>query len=85
MKYRIAETFEGENFHEFRGSDAIRESFLHEMGVAHIAYYLVGGESTEVFSTKSYISRIRESFLPRKFPAIRYEVNLVRVLTPSSS
>ena len=25
-------TFEGENFHKFRGSDEIRESFLHENG-----------------------------------------------------
>ena len=42
------------------------------MGVAHFGYYPIGGESMKVLSTKSYISRIRESFLPRKFPAIRY-------------
>ena len=29
----------------------------------------------KVFSTKSYISRIRGSFLPRKFPAILYMVH----------
>ena len=33
-----------------------------------LAQYPVCGESTKVFSTKSYISAIRESFLPRKFP-----------------
>ena len=34
--YRIAETFEGENLHEFRDFSAIRESFLHEiLGMPH--------------------------------------------------
>ena len=30
--YRIAGTFKGENFCEFRGFVTIRESFLHEIG-----------------------------------------------------
>ena len=42
--------------------------------------YPVGGESTKVFSTKSYISLIRESFLPRKFPAVRYAFNIRNAL-----
>ena len=35
---------------------------------SHLSYE----RSTKVFSAKSYFSPIRESFLPRKFPAIRY-------------
>ena len=33
-------TFEGENFHEFRGFKATHESFLHEIWVCHTYMYL---------------------------------------------
>ena len=41
---------------------------------AHAQSIVTPMKSTKVFSVKSYISPIRESFLPRKFPAIRYTV-----------
>ena len=65
------ETFEGENFSQFRGFVAIRESFLCEIWGRGI--FLVAPVSTpRKFSLrKSYLPPIRESFLPPKFPAIR--------------
>jgi hypothetical protein len=39
---------------------------------SHLVTPMQEHRSTKVFSTKSYFSPIRESFLPQKFPAIRY-------------
>ena len=66
MCYRIAE-----NFHEFHGFRATREGFLHEnLGVPYPP--MLGFSIPQVFSAKWSLSPIRKSFLPRKFPAIRY-------------
>ena len=43
-----------------------------KIGLSRFGLFPVCGESTKVFSAKYYISLIRESFLPRKFPTIRY-------------
>ena len=50
-------SYKGENFHEFRGFIAIFESFLHEIGGCNVFWW-------------QHQQPIRESFLPRKFPAI---------------
>ena len=71
-QYRIAGNFEGENFRKFYGFVAIRKCFLHKIwGVASFGTAKVS--NPRKFSPqKSYSSQIRKSFLPQKFPAIRY-------------
>ena len=70
--YRIAETFEGENFREFRGFVAIHESFLREIW-GMVSFGAAKASNPWKFSLwKTYFSPIHESFLPQKFPAIRY-------------
>ena len=66
------ETFEGEKFRKFCGFVAIRKSFLRKIwGVASFRTAKVS--NLRKFSPqKSYFSTIHESFLPRKFPAIRH-------------
>ena len=56
-------TFEEENFREFQGFAAICKSFSMKFG--GVAFFV------KVFSTKICFPPIHESFLPRKFPAIR--------------
>ena len=51
---------------------AIRVSFLREIWRCGILWHGTSELSAKVFSVKSYFSAIRESFLPRKFPAIPY-------------
>ena len=52
------------------------------VGQVCLSQYPVCGESTKVFSAKSYISSIRESFLPRKFPVIgTYHVSRCHYIT----
>ena len=65
------ETFEGENFRKFCGFVAQCKSFLRKIwGVASFGTKKVS--SPQKFSPqKLYFSQIRESFLPRKFPAIQ--------------
>ena len=68
-------TFEGENFREFRGFGAIRESFLHEiLGVASFA--TAKASNPRKFSPRSYFHQLRESCISRNFPAIRYREGL---------
>ena len=64
------ETFEGENFREFRGFVAICKSFLRKIwGVA--SFGTAKESNPRKFSPwKLYFSPIRESFLSQKFPAI---------------
>ena len=47
---------------------------------SHLSYE----RSTKVFSAKSYSSPIRESFLPRKFPAIQYHCIITRKLVDNN-
>ena len=61
-------TFEGENFHEFRGFRATCESFSTKFGRT-IPTYVRFQHSVKIFSTKWSLSPIHESFLPRKFRA----------------
>ena len=51
--------------------------FSTKIGVAHFGLFLVCGESTKVFSAKSYIASFRESFIPRKFPTTRQLYNFI--------
>ena len=56
----------------FGGFVAIGESFLHEIwGVASFGV-AKSEQSAKVFSAKIELLPICKSFLPRKFPAIRY-------------
>ena len=65
------ETFEGENFREFRGFVAQCKSFLRKIwGVASFGKKKASS-SQKFFPRKLYFSQNRKSFLPRKFPAIR--------------
>ena len=66
------ETFEGENFCEFRCFVPVSVSFLSDRLKA---WWTVGGtseQSKKVFSVKSIFPLIHQSFLPRKIPTIRY-------------
>ena len=72
IEYRIVGSFEEENFHKFHGCMAIRESFLPEIWERGILWHSKSEQSPKFSSQKSHFSVIRESFLSRKFPAIRY-------------
>ena len=63
---------EGENFREFCGFVPIRESFLCKIWGCGILWHGMSEQSAKVFSAKSVFSPICKSFLPRKFPTIRY-------------
>ena len=66
-------TFEGGNFHKFRGFRATHESFLHEIWACRIHLRMIGFTIQRKFSLRNgHFLPIHESFLPRKFPAIRY-------------
>ena len=45
-------TFEGEDFHKFRGFVAIRESFLHEIGGCGVLWHDKSEQFTKIFSAK---------------------------------
>ena len=62
-------SFEEENFHEFRGFVAICESFLHEIEGMTSFGGDISEQSAKVFPAKILF---RESFLPQKFHTIRY-------------
>ena len=64
MPYHIAGNFQGRNFRKFQGIVAILESF----------FYKIGGRG--IFRQR-HQRAIRESFLPRKFPAIRHFLHVV--------
>ena len=55
------------NFREFRGF-----VFMREIWGRGVLWHGKSEQSAKVFLAKIYFSPIRESFLPRKFPAIRY-------------
>ena len=65
------ETFESENFRKFRGFVAIRKGFLHKIWGCGTFGAAKASNLRKFSPRKSYFSPIRESFLPRKFPAIR--------------
>ena len=54
------------NFHEFHGFVAIRESFLREIG--GVVFF----DTARASNPQKFLRKNRKSFLPRKFPAIRY-------------
>ena len=62
------ETFEGENFHKFRGFVAIHESPL---GAWHLLA-ATPANNPESFLRENPISTKSQKFLPQKFSAIRY-------------
>ena len=66
------ETFEGENFCKFCSFVAIHKSFLHEIWIMASFGAAKVSNPQKLSPRKSYFSPICESFLPRKFPAIRY-------------
>ena len=68
--YRIVE-----NIHKFRDFRAIWEGFIQEIWACHTGGYppMIGFGIPWKFSPRNnHFLLIRESFLPRKFPAIRY-------------
>ena len=78
--YRIAETFEGENFHKFCSFVAIRESFLCKIWGCGTFGAEKASNSQKFSPRKSYILPIRERFLPQKFPAIRYFPHTIKLV-----
>ena len=72
------ETFEGENFHEFRDFSAIRESFLHEiLGMPHpLSHQFL--HSAKVFSAKCSFPTDPRKFSPSKIS--RYTVLQLQLL-----
>ena len=72
VTYRIAKNFRGRKLLQILQFWAIRKSFLCKIwGVA--SFGTAKASNPRKFSPrKAYFSPIRESFLPRKFPAIRY-------------
>ena len=69
-RYHIAGNFQGR---KLRGFIAIRESFLCEIGGRGIFGSDTSKPFAKVFSVKILFPPNRESFFPRKFPAIRYD------------
>ena len=65
----LKETFEGENFHEFRSFVTIRERFLQEIRGHGVLWHSTSEQSAKVFSVKIIFFT---NSLPRKFPAIGY-------------
>ena len=62
----------GENFHEFRESQAVRENFIRECLVLVDKDGLMALIRENIIRKMLSIWCIRENFLPRKFPAIWY-------------
>ena len=68
-RYHIAGNFQGR---KLQGFIAIRKSFICEIGGRGIFGSDTSEPFAKVFSVKILFPPNRESFIPRKFPAIRY-------------
>ena len=73
------ETFEGENFCEFRSFVAIRESFLCEIWERGVLWHGTSEQSAKVFSVKIIFFTNSRNFSPSKVS--RYMVSLWCTLT----
>ena len=72
ITYCIAGNFRGRKLLQISHFVAICVSFLCEIWRCGVLWYGKNEQSAKVLPRKLYFSPIRESFLPRKFPAIRY-------------
>ena len=66
LRYYLRITFEGENFREFRGFVAIRESFLREIWGCVVLWRGTSEQSAKVFSTKIVFFTNSRKFSPSK-------------------
>ena len=65
-------TFKGENIHEFPSFRPTHDSFLHERNLDVLCPLMIGFSIPQKFSPQNgHFLPIRESFLPRKFPAVQ--------------
>ena len=69
------EIFAGQNFRGFRGLPNIRENFIRELGVLAVLSRDSGQHPRKFYLRIFILGAIRENFVPRKFPAIRYLPN----------
>jgi hypothetical protein len=80
--YRIVETFEEENFRGSVGSEHFAEKKFHRMLNHCVDMPKFSGENFHVWISNR---KIREGFLPWKFPAIWYKSIIVKLVIHSIS